>query len=70
MLQNTPKAVSVIVGLILGIAVVTVNIFSASIGVLWVKEITNVAFMISIAFNIPIVQTTVSAIFTKNPPIE
>ena len=68
--MNTPKTVAVIVGLILGIAVVTANIFSSFFGTLWVKEITNVAFMISIAFNIPMVQTTVSAIFTKNPPIE
>ena len=59
------KPVAVIVGLILGIAVVTVNIFSAAIGALWVKEVTNVALLISLAFNIPIVQTSVAAIFNK-----
>lgn len=65
-MDTTPTStISVIVGLVLGIAGVTVTVFAAQVGAQWVKEVTDVALLISLAFHIPVVQTTASSILKK-----
>jgi hypothetical protein len=67
--MNINSNVATIISLILAIVVIGATSFAPQLGAQWVDFILKACFAITAGLHIPVINTTVSSIFTKKPTV-